>query len=382
MNERSISTHRIPVPALPNASRLTVVSSAVLLLISGLLMAGCSASSPAGGGSVEEKSQVTAKLGVNGADENIEDLLRIIEIEPEIVQIVAVQALGRIGTDAAVRALETLIRHESRHIREAVAQALQDVDPASYPEAGRVLVELGKLSLPKQGPSNDPNLRARRAVMTSLAVVKQPVSVDFLIDRLINDYDEHARNTSVVTLGRIDPEAVLQHPKLLEAMVNVFENDNEKNRSWAVEALGKLGDPRGIEYVRRGLVDYDKIVRGKAAMALPRLIGKDAIDELHEALGNETEDMPAVVMAGQLAFLGESDALLFLEDRVIKASDPLARAEAARILGEVGRQESMHSLNRAFSTDRDGLVIKNAGDSMRKLIAKYPLEKNEPESAE
>ncbi|UCF67538.1 MAG: HEAT repeat domain-containing protein [Acidobacteriota bacterium] len=337
----------------------------VLLLVCAGLLAACGGG--LGGGTPDEKALAAAQLGKRGANENIATLVEAIETQPELVQINAVDALGRIGTKRAVDALARFIEHESLLVRVAVAQALRDVEPEFYPDAAEVLVRMGEQALPR-GPGDDPALEVRRTVTTSLAVVKQPAGIDFLLQRLANDYDENIRNASVMTLGRLgDPRAV-------DSLIEVYHTDNNRNRSWAVEALGEIGDPKGLATVLEALQDFDAVTRGKAAWAVMQLQGDRAREVIEQALAIEEDDLAAVVMAHCLALMGDKAAVAFLEDRTLRARSELARAEAARILGDVGRRESMEVLDKAFYEDRDGLVKREAGISMRKLIERFPSE--------
>ena len=346
----------------------------LFVLLTTVLLAACGGGDGLPGRTPDEKAVAAAELGQNGADENIPKLVRAIETEPELVQVSAVVALGRIGTPTAVEALAKFANHESRQIRLAVAQALQDVLPEAYPDAARVLVEMGKHCLPR-GPGDDPDLGIRRAVVTSLAVIRQPVGIDYLLDRLRSDYDENIRNTAVKTLGR------LKDPRAVDVLIDVFHNDNTHNQAWAIEALGEIGDPRAIPVVREALdidVTYDAIIRGKAAWALMQLAGKDAIPDLEKALAREPDDMAAVRMAHALAKLGVEEAIPVLEDRLLHAEREFARAEAARALRDVGRRESFAVVDRAFREDRSGLVKKEAGQTAIELIRRFHLDPDKP----
>ncbi len=358
------------MPSKHRAGRRPVVQYLPFLLLSCLLAAACGGGDGLPGKTPDEKAIAAAELGVNGADKNIPVLVHAIETEPELVQTSAIVALGRIGTPAAVEALAKFSNHEARQIRLAVAQALQDVLPESYPDAAKVLVEMGKHCLPR-GPGRDPDLEIRRAVVTSLAVVQQPVGLDYLLDRLRNDYDENIRNTAVKTLGR------LKDPRAVDVLIDVYHHDNTHNQAWAIESLGEIGDPRAIPTVKEALdidVTYDAIVRGKAAWALMQLAGKDAIPDLEQALAKEPDDMAAVRMAHALARLGVAEAIPVLEDRLLHAEREFARAEAARALRDVGRRESFKVVDRAFREDRSGLVKKEAGQAAIALIKKFHLE--------
>jgi HEAT repeat protein len=334
------------------------------IVASGLL-AGCGGG--LSGSTPDERAVSAAKLGKNGANENIPVLVEAVRNEHQRVQLQAIDALGKIGTPEAVEALAQFKDHEARIMRSAVVQALREVLPESYPQAAKVLEEMGRNALPKEN-GEDPNREIRQAVVTALAVLKQPSSLDFLLDRLRKDTVEGIRNAAVQTVGELNDN------RAVEVLKTVYRTDNQKNGAWAVESLGKIGDPAALPVIRDALESYDPITRGKAAWALMQIQGKDAVPALEKALADESDDMPAVVMAHALARLGKEEAIPFLEDRLLHARSPLARAEAARVLGEVGRPESLDVLDQAFHEDRDGLVKKEAGRSARALLSRFPPE--------
>lgn len=321
------------------------------------------------GSTPDERAVAAAQLGINGENQNIPILLDAIRTDQELVQVQAINSLGRIGTVEAVAALAEAAKSESRVCREGVALALRDIAPESYAAAADVLVEMGKHHLPRSDGS-DPNLTVRQAIVTSLGVLQQPAGIEFLVQRLKDDHDEHIRNAAVLTLGRIGDS------RALDLLIDVYKTDNQKNRTWAIESLGNIGDERGLPYVIEALSDYDPVCRGKAAWALMQLQGEGCREAVTEALAVEEDDMPAVVMAHVLVLLGDPRAVALIEDRAILAKSNFARAEACRILGDVGRKETIPVLDKAFHNDRDGLVKKEASVAIRKLFKKFPPEES------
>lgn len=347
-------------------------------------LAGCGGSALPGS-TPDERALAAADLAERGNDEGIDALVTAIYEDPEVVQHAAIAALGRIGTPRAVEAIAKFKDHESRAMRVGVAQALADVDTSCYPQAAAILVEMARASIPA-GAGDDSNLELRRALTTAISVTGDPVAVPYLVDRVRNEYDEQIRNAAIQTLGDLATEhdlgALLGKDEAIAVLTQVYQTDNEKNRAWAIESLGKIGGEAAIPTIMQAFDDIDPVTRGKAAMSLTVIRGREALPVLRERLEIETADMPAVVVAHQLALMGETaDSVPFLEDRVINASNAFARAEAARVLREVGRRESMVALDRAFDNDRDGLVKREAGLSMRALRERFPLEEPTPEGA-
>jgi HEAT repeat protein len=335
----------------------------VTAILSCGLLAGCDGG--LSGSTPDEKAVAAAKLGQTRANENIPVLVDAVRNEHQRVQLQAIDALGKIGTPEAVAALAQFQDHEARIVRSAVVQALREVLPESYPQAAEVIEAMGRDALPREDGS-DPNREVRQAAVTALAVLKQPSSLDFLLDRLQHDTVEGIRNAAVQTVGD------LNDARAVEVLKTVYRTDNQKNRAWAIESLGKIGDRSALPVIEEALDSYDPITRGKAAWALMKIEGEAAVPRLEQALQSESDDMPAVVMAHALALLGKQEAVPFLEDRVLHARSPLARAEAARVLGEVGRPESLEALDKAFREDRDGLVKREAGRSARALLSRFP----------
>lgn len=348
----------------PPCLRLPAVVPVAAILVLLIVAPGCGGRGLEGR-TPDERAVSAAALGVNGADENVPLLVEAIETEPEVVQASAITALGRIGTPAAVAGLAKFAHGEVTLNRRAVCQALQDVLTPSYPDAAKVLVEIGKSTLPR-GPGDDPHMEVRRAAVTSLAVIRSPLSGEFLIDRAVNDPEEGIRNASIKTLGRI------RDPRAVDALMQIYEVDDEKNRAWAIEALGEIGDPCAVPTVLKALADYDGVTRGKAAWALWQVQKAECAGPVQQALAVEQDDMPSIVMAHVLVLSGHAQAIEYLEDQLIRGRTNVARAEAARVLGEVGRKESVVALDRAFREDRDGLVLRESGLAIRKLFEKYP----------
>jgi HEAT repeat protein len=337
---------------------------AIALLAALALLASCGGESLPGK-TPDEKTRAAANLARRDADDGIPVLLRAAQTEPEMVQVEAISALGRIGTDKAVAALAKLSTHESRTLRITVAQALSDVKDESYPAAARVLVGMGTAALP-EGPGKDPHRDVRRAVTTALAVARDKEGLDFLLERALKDPDENIRNASVKTLGR------LKDPRPVDALTEIYRTDNEKNSAWAIEALGTIGDPRAVPVIKEALSNPDRVTRGKAAWSLLQIEGPQAAPDLREALQREEDEMPAVVMAHALATLGDKEAVHTLETFLLLAKNDFARAEAGRALAAVGTCESFKAVDKAFREDRDGLVKREAAAAARKLLDRCP----------
>ena len=72
----------------------------------------------------------------------------------------------------------------------------------------------------------------------------------------------------------------------MDALIEGLMGNNWMVRRHAAEALGKIGDTRGVEPLIDSLKDEDWLVRRNAAESLARL-------------GDETGDRPALAAAGR-----------------------------------------------------------------------------------
>jgi HEAT repeat protein len=96
--------------------------------------------------------------------------------------------------------------------------------------------------------------------------------------RMLDAADPSVRSDSARALGRLGAADAL--PRLREMAT---ADESEAARSWAVGALGSIGDPRDLELLVGLLADDSFRVRGAAALALGRLGDPKAIEPLRAA---------------------------------------------------------------------------------------------------
>ncbi len=150
----------------------------------------------------------------------------------------------------------------------------------------------------------------------------------------------------------------------LDEALDLADDPSPLLRAAAVEALGLVGSPHGVEPVKARLQDADPAVRRPALVALARLQGEKAWPTVEPKL--ESADPQTVRYAARaLVHVATPEArrrLLALLDH----DSPAVRAEAARGAGAVGDPSAIPRLVRAISVDDERSVQTAA---MRALTA-------------
>jgi HEAT repeat protein len=96
--------------------------------------------------------------------------------------------------------------------------------------------------------------------------------------RLLNAVDPHVRIAAAQALGRLQVPAA--RPRLREVAV---QDEDAGVRSWAVAALGQIGDRKDADLLLPLLDDPSRRVRGAAALALGRIGDPKALEPLRAA---------------------------------------------------------------------------------------------------
>lgn len=73
----------------------------------------------------------------------------------------------------------------------------------------------------------------------------------------------------------------------MEPLINALKDEDWQVRVWAAEALGKMGDNRGVEPMIQDLKDEDSDVRMGAARSLGNIGDERAVEPLTQALKDE-----------------------------------------------------------------------------------------------
>lgn len=253
----------------------------------------------------------------------------------------------------------------------------------------KALVKIGAPAIdPLIAALKDTNIGVRWAAVDALGEIKDSRAVEPLIATL-KDTDFNVRDSAAKDLGELkDSRAVVPlidamkedtetRAAALESHWQAFPQSVDKTADLnilidalcrvqrdAVEALGKINDPRALEPLIDALKDTDSDVRGSAAEALGRIKDPRAIEPLVAALGKETDMFIRSGTARALAGIGAPVVEPLIA--ALKNPDPDTRRRAAEDLVEVLRWQSSQKAPSAVSallaawSEHDTVVIAGA----------------------
>lgn len=297
----------------------------------------------------------------------VPDLVLALQDPDGYVRNGAAIALGKIGNKAAAGPLLDLMRFrdqrqyeddEDREARCNAVAALGEIGDTSVSEA--LLSELQKLV------GDDSTLACE--ILDTLEKIGATIPVPMLMNLLeVSDLDlpKYAR----AFLGKMGSEVVT-------LLMGFIEDKSRQGRSYAIDALARIGDPRCVPMLMRVLRDHsdDELVRGCAAEALGRCgDSQEAFLLLCQTLENARERSivrgQALRGLGLLRAPGTFDVLAgYLDDqslkytslmalgdlgdrracrpllRILREGDGSARLWAARSLGSIGCEEALPAL--------------------------------------
>jgi HEAT repeat protein len=171
----------------------------------------------------------------------------------------------------------------------------------------------------------------------------------------LNDRDPDVRLAAARSLGRLRPRtaagpllfalvqglvprAVAANALLsigaaaLPGIRHLLDDDQPAARANAVELLGRLGNPRDSESLRRRLGDDAPLVRRRACEALARLGADDAGDALEELLSDDVADV-RISAAAALGAVGDERSaptlLRLVQHDCVEVAEVAARALAS-----------------------------------------------------
>lgn len=250
-------------------------------------------------------------------------------------------AVAAVGASFAERLLDAAKDPDS-NIRDGARDALKKIGAPLKEQMAKRLSEGGL-----RGPIGD--------ILTSIGPETIPLIVPYLTDEKIKD-DAGAKITLIETLGKFKvPEAATpllpfiddKDPNVRRAVITSLANigdpvgapvliqalqSNETDasaRAAAAGALGGIGTPEANAAMYKALSDYDTFV-GVAAAAGLRRAGDSAATQLTQALADPS---PWVRSLAAEATGGQRSAAL--ATKAITDADPSVRAKAAAALGDV-----------------------------------------------
>jgi MFS family permease len=165
---------------------------------------------------------------------------------------------------------------------------------------------------------------------------RSPLSNNELIEAL-SDPSFNVRYQAVNSIGRMQPDA-----ELVDALLELLE-DNPSELSFAVtRSLGRLGDKRAIEPLRKYLFSGYHLLEANSARALAMLDDKDSVPHLLEKLNNEPSPTLRVAYATALGKLQAAESIPDLFELLREIETDIQRGEIGLALARIAGDEKYY----------------------------------------
>ncbi|MHC4116594.1 MAG: HEAT repeat domain-containing protein [Planctomycetota bacterium] len=329
---------------------------------------------------IDQRVQAVDALGYIGSEQAVRILIRALEDEDHWVRLSAIEALKFIGSEQAVGAIiEALKKNEDEVVRCYAAKALGEFAskqaivalikalPREKSEGRRYAARaLGQIGSEQEFKPiinkfiglciedlKDEQVQIRGFVAEVLGYIGSDQAVEGLKEAL-NDENFLVYQEASNALGRIGSDQAVEI--LTEALTyGTFF----LVRSHAAEALGKIGSPEAIPALLRALNDDEPHVRWSAANALGYIGSEKALEALMNALQDETVDIrSAAAMA--LGAIG-SDQVLEALTKALKDKDESVRMYVALAMGWIGSKQVVEVLKETLRDEYRGARGSAAG---------------------
>jgi diguanylate cyclase (GGDEF)-like protein len=279
----------------------------------------------------DKKVRVEAALALGEIRDKraVKPLIQILESENKGSLIKAIEVLGRIKDEKAVEALIYALRSKSLEAQikaakalgeirdkravEPLIQALRDKNEDLRLQAAKALgeIEEAKSVKPLIELLTDSDAAVRAQVAEALGKIGDKSSVEALLSALA-DKDWEVREKAALALGEIGDERAIESliyaftyedagtrlnaqsalikigERAVGPLIEALKYQNEEVRFQTAEALGEIGDKRGVEPLVQCLRDESWEVRRKATIALQKM--GEMVEPLLDALEKERDE--------------------------------------------------------------------------------------------
>jgi MFS family permease len=175
--------------------------------------------------------------------------------------------------------------------------------------------------------------RATVAMTERLGVARSPLTVDELLLAL-HDPRFPVRFEAIVSIARRRPD-----PRLTEALVAMLEGDDPALSTVTAWALGRIGDERALEALRRGLESRYRSVQAHCVRSLGGLGDRTVTPRLLGWLASEEDVGLQLALAAALGQLGAAEATDRLLALLRESTNRDARIEFALALARLAGDE-------------------------------------------
>jgi MFS family permease len=217
--------------------------------------------------------------------------------------------------------------------------------------------------------------RATVAMTERLGATKSPLTVEELLEAL-HDPRFFVRFEAIVSIARRGPD-----PRLTAALIETLEGNDPALSTVAAWGLGRIGDERALEALRRGLDARYRSVQAHCARSLGNLGDHTVRPTLLDRLPGEEDVGLQLAYAAALGQLGATEAvdplLALLRDSESKDARTEFTLALARLVGD--EHDFIHLQRRAES--EPGTVLSQAVTALRTRLARSTHSSSELERA-
>ncbi len=313
-----------------------------------------------------EKTQALNKAANESTDEESkrmlsENILQAIEAKDEATRKYIADSIAMDSAQAdsnkETNALEIALKSEIQNSSIYTPLALSEFGPEKTGSETEKLIEALK--------SNKGSTRV--AAMMALGEMRENDAVDPILRILNRDYPL-AKASAAIALGKIGDERAVETLKK-----EMKDGDGEYVRSSSAIALGKIGDENSVPYLIDRLRDQKIRVRSSAILALGEIgnettvkplieileTGKDSAGQNKNSMNANTDVRKSAILA--LGEIGSTDATEILTSILTDKEEALeVRTAAAAALGNIKNSKNVETLKKVFNDNNTDVNVRNA----------------------
>jgi HEAT repeat protein len=206
--------------------------------------------------------------------------------------------------------------------------------------------------------------RAAVAMTARMAGTQSPLTDEELLEAL-RDPRFFVRFEAIVSIARREP-----NPRLTDALIQILEGDEPALSTIAAWALGRIGDERALQALRRGLNSRYRSVQAHCARSLGSLDDETVLPTLLDRLEDEQDPGLQLAYAAALGKLGATEAMEPILDMLQSASSMDVRLEFTLALGRlVGEEHDLIQLQRRVEAE-PGTALSQAVTALKGKVTK------------
>ena len=276
------------------------------------------------------KFWIIKTLGKLRNNKSFSILKNIIESGKEEEKLAAIESLSSIRDKKSINILIKSLIDENWHVRK---------------KSSEILVEMGEIVVEELIKNIDSDNEDMFYWITKIiGKLRSVEAVESLISILDKNKDNEKREIIIKTLGTIGDEKSIDHlimrlndnswtmrkyaaeslllsgEKIVEKMVETYNDKNPDVRYWSVWILGKIDNKKSIEILQKSLNDEEWFVRSLAVSYIGNLKKYSLISELIKMVDDENPEVRKSVNKS-IEQLRNKKAIKFLEEFISKQND-------------------------------------------------------------